>query len=81
MVDLKRAGELGWMLDERLGHSPTTGVRLAHSEVREIRDLLFEVAGKEAGCEHCGDTGIEPCGISHDAGDGEGEDRPCSVCG
>jgi hypothetical protein len=31
-------------------------------------------------CEHCGGDGIEPAGISFDAGDGEGEDRPCSVC-
>jgi hypothetical protein len=31
-------------------------------------------------CERCGGTGIEPCGISFDAGDGEGEDRPCSAC-
>jgi hypothetical protein len=34
----------------------------------------------KAACEHCGGDGIEPCGISFDAGDGEGEDRPCSVC-
>lgn len=31
-------------------------------------------------CEHCGGDGLEPAGISHDAGDGEGEDRPCSAC-
>jgi hypothetical protein len=36
--------------------------------------------GTDRHCEHCDDEGIEPCGMSSDAGDGEGEDRPCSVC-
>jgi hypothetical protein len=36
--------------------------------------------GSDPHCEHCDGEGIEPCGISFDAGDGEGEDRPCSVC-
>lgn len=31
-------------------------------------------------CGHCGGDGIEPATMTHDAGDGEGEDRPCSVC-
>jgi hypothetical protein len=33
-----------------------------------------------AECERCGGDGLEPASISHDAGDGEGEDRPCSAC-
>lgn len=36
--------------------------------------------GSERHCEHCDGEGIEPAGMSFDAGDGEGEDRPCSVC-
>lgn len=36
--------------------------------------------GTERHCEHCDDDGIEPAGMSFDCGDGEGEDRPCSVC-
>lgn len=31
-------------------------------------------------CEHCGGDGIEPARLTLDAGDGEGEDLPCSVC-
>jgi hypothetical protein len=49
---------------------------LRRLDARECRSFR----GPEARCEHCGGDGIEPCGISFDAGDGEGEDRPCSVC-
>lgn len=31
-------------------------------------------------CPRCGGEGIEPAAITSDFGDGEGEDRPCSVC-
>jgi hypothetical protein len=44
MADKKQAGKLGWMLDKRIGHSPTTGVRISHDEARAIRDVLLEVA-------------------------------------
>lgn len=31
-------------------------------------------------CRECGGTGIADCSLTFDAGDGEGEDRPCPSC-
>lgn len=45
-----------------------------------IQFMRQEVKPEAAECAHCGGDGIEPAGMSFDAGDGEGEDRPCSVC-
>jgi hypothetical protein len=48
-----------------------------HTEIESVGRLPRQPAAE---CAHCGGDGIEPAGISCDAGDGEGEDRPCSVC-
>lgn len=42
--------------------------------IARVRAIGFGV------CPRCDGTGIEPAAITMDAGDGEGEDRPCSVC-
>jgi hypothetical protein len=35
---------------------------------------------EEGECDRCGGSGIDPASTTFDAGDGEGEDRPCSQC-
>lgn len=39
----KRCKEMISMLEQRLKHSPTTGVRLAHSETNSVLDTLQRV--------------------------------------
>lgn len=46
----------------------------------DLTDEFERLVGLQQACEHCGDTGIEPARMTHDAGDGEGEDQPCTVC-
>lgn len=49
----------------------------------DLTDEFERLVGLQHGpvCERCDDTGVEPARVTADAGDGEGEDLPCSVCG
>lgn len=40
----------------------------------------IRIVDNDEECWRCGGTGIEPCAVTFDCGDGEGEDSPCSVC-
>jgi hypothetical protein len=48
-MTVKRCKEMIVMLEARLKHSPTTGVRLAHAEVNSVLDTLQRVVDEAEG--------------------------------